>query len=346
MSYTYSKNPTVNQKIGKIVNTIAYKLNERNLLTNGCFLLCGGYGKSEGGVRVINGKDDIANNLDFVFVYTGQRNESKMKKISIFLKAVERKMKISIDFSDLNLKRHQSNSSLFSYDLQEGHKFVCGNNDVYKQFIATRKDEIDPRDIQNLMVNRGVLLLLNDEILKNRSDHYEATDFDEIMKFASKAIIGLGDALLFAKGKYHWSYVEKLHRMRELEGHEDLVELYQIASTYRFCYDWRSLKISSPISFHRRVGAIYYKSYNEIFNLINNIIDQKDDDPIRFAKRNARMIINSIRYPSLIPNERINSQFKKFLFKEKGIRNELKNKFLKSWATFRDPSSFILRGVA
>ncbi|HYI02930.1 hypothetical protein, partial [Hyalangium sp.] len=57
-----------------------------------------------------------------------------------------------------------------------------------------------------------------------------------------KAIIGYGDTLLFFRGRYHWSYVEKRRRVAELhDAPAGFRQLYEEASAFRFEPDYDSM---------------------------------------------------------------------------------------------------------
>ena len=55
------------------------------------------------------------------------------------------------------------------------------------------------------------------------------------LRHTTKAVIGYGDALLYAHGDYHWSYAEKRRRMQSLEAvSEPFRKLYDRAAEIRF----------------------------------------------------------------------------------------------------------------
>jgi hypothetical protein len=103
-----------------------------------------------------------------------------------------------------------------------------------------------------LLVNRATLLLLSEELLHRfgpRPDVVRATS-----KHAAKAILGYGDALLYAHGRYHWSYAEKQRRMRTLAAApQALRALYDRAAEFRFAPDYDAWRPSNPVAWNREL---------------------------------------------------------------------------------------------
>jgi hypothetical protein len=92
-------------------------------------------------------------------------------------------------------------------------------------------------DVRSLIVNRGTLLVINDA-LRDRGAPDEETR-RTILRHTVKAVIGYGDALLFFRGQYHWSYAEKRRRMAEARAvPEAFRRLYEQASAFRFEPDY------------------------------------------------------------------------------------------------------------
>jgi hypothetical protein len=77
------------------------------------------------------------------------------------------------------------------------------------------------------------LLVINDAVLERGLPAERNAEF--VVKHMMKAIIGHGDALLFAHGMYHASYLEKQKRMRALSSVvPGIARLYEEAAEFRF----------------------------------------------------------------------------------------------------------------
>lgn len=119
------------------------------------------------------------------------------------------------------------------YDLRWGHQTVWGDAKFLPGLTRFTADRITPSSALDLLVNRGTLLVINDEIAA-RPDMSEAAR-RAIIRHAVKAILGYGDALLYFLGAYHWSYRERAHRMSaRTDVAPDFIELYENAIEFRF----------------------------------------------------------------------------------------------------------------
>lgn len=178
-------------------------------------ILFGGYGKGEGAVRRTSGSPRLANNLDFLLltraVSTDDRDELRTA-LEEPLAQVGRAHDVGVDVSVIDggaLDR--SRPKVMWYDLRFGHRVIIGPPERVRSLTRFRMDAIPASDVRHLMVNRGALLLLNEVILER--DSLDAPTRRAVARHAAKAVLGHGDALLFARGAYHWSYREKRRRM-------------------------------------------------------------------------------------------------------------------------------------
>ncbi len=200
-------------------------------------VLLGGYGRGEGGVMVTDGEEHPHNNLDFI-VITRSLSHEQQDSLKTHLKNVlfplTREKNIEFDFSLVDETRLRRSPSLVMwYDMRYGHKTVWGDAGLAPSLKQFALERIPAWDILNLLVNRGTLLLINEQLIASRPLPPE--DREMIVKHAMKAIIGYGDAFLFFEGKYHWSYEEKQKRMRACaEAPEALRQLYDMAIEFRF----------------------------------------------------------------------------------------------------------------
>ncbi len=201
-------------------------------------LVLGGYGRGEGGVEVKNGIERPHNNIDFMLITRNLRklqNNSTEKRLSSTVIALADKLGIDVDFSMVSaqkLKREQP--LVIWHDMYHGHKVIIGDTGFFKSLTRHQfAFDICSRNIRNLLVNRGMLLLINELILKK--DTVSETDKRTVIKHVMKAIIGYGDALLYFLGQYSWSYAAKQWRMRKADGvPEAFKALYEEAMTFRF----------------------------------------------------------------------------------------------------------------
>lgn len=204
-------------------------------------VLFGGYGRGEGGVEVTGEGERPHNNLDFLVITRGsgdRKHAALRKRLLHDLEPLSEVHGIGIDVGFMSARcLVRSPCRVMWYDMRHGHKAILGDPDFVGSLERFRLDRILPSDFRSLLVNRGTLLVINDEILARPSP--SDTDRRTVIKHAIKAVIGYGDALLFVLGDYHWSYVERQRRMRmSFDLPEDLRDRYEEAMEFRFRPDY------------------------------------------------------------------------------------------------------------
>lgn len=199
-------------------------------------VLIGGYGRGEGGVRRVDEGERPNNNLDFLLISrnaNSQRISAWQQAIDAGLEAIQSQHGIAIDFSVIQGEvLSRSACRIMWYDMRWGHKTVLGDPEFVPSLERFRIERVPSWDVHNLLVNRGTLLVINDCLPT-------LGDCDELRRVRSrhaiKAVIGYGDALLYAHGQYHWSYAEKQRRMQRLEhAPEAFRRMYHDAAEHRF----------------------------------------------------------------------------------------------------------------
>ena len=206
--YTVIPSPELNALLDSALAGIAQEL--QAVWTNGrlvCVLLGGGYGRGEGGVLHTGSGDRLYNDLDF-FVFTRDANKRIRQEIGRQLREIgerwEKKLGVAVDFSpaknlaDIPRVGH----TLMFQELRHGWRPVLGNASVPISLIP----ELSPARLPyteavRLMLNRGMGLIFAGERLAAGRGEEEA---DFIVRNMNKAVLGCGDALLLAAGKYCW----------------------------------------------------------------------------------------------------------------------------------------------
>lgn len=179
-------------------------------------VMLGGYGRGEGGVERRGGAQRPHNNLDFLLITTLQGSAggaaSKQRLDELFRPLVAASG-VGIDTGVINEWRLRAAPCLVRWcDMRFGHKTIAGDPSFVPSLTRFRAESIEPADVLNLLVNRGTLLVINDLLIGQGAG--AAVDRRTVIKHVMKAIIGYGDACLFARGDYAVSYVERQRRMR------------------------------------------------------------------------------------------------------------------------------------
>ncbi|ROS01514.1 hypothetical protein EDC56_1956 [Sinobacterium caligoides] len=204
-------------------------------------VMLGGYGRGEGGVQLVDNAQRPHNNLDFLLI-TESLSDEQMRRLESALAAemlsIESSTVVGLDLSVIDA-RHLSRSEprLIWYDMRYGHKTIAGDASFVRGLRRQCLDAIPDWDMRNLLVNRGTLLLINQILLERKEGALLNTGL--LIKHTMKAVIGYGDALLYSCNNYHWSYLEKQRRMRQLAVVSDTFKsLYDEAIEFRFKPDY------------------------------------------------------------------------------------------------------------
>jgi hypothetical protein len=227
--------------VGRIVDRASYR----------ALIMLGGYGRGEGGVEKRHGSEHAHNNVDLLLIlsHRARRHQQQIENtLHNELRALERRHGIGIDFSTVTETTLQTSPCLVMwYDMRFGHKTLLGDQEFVPSLKRFEAERILPGDARNLLVNRGTLLLINDLLEPLVAEDEEARRV--VLRHTMKAIIGYGDALLFFLGAYHWSYLEKLRRVRtDHRVPEAFRSLYVAASEFRFAPDyarWENVDLST-----------------------------------------------------------------------------------------------------
>ena len=237
--FTHKGGPAVERILQELVTRagalIALRFAPGELRT---LALIGGYGRGEGGVDRAGGEERPHNNLDFMLVVRQTPPEGLKAELDRALEPLRIEYGVGIDLGLVTLQSlHRAPCRVMWYDVRHGHKTVLGDAALLPSLERFRVESILPEDVRDLLINRGTLLVINELLLARRALDEDARR--ALVRHTVKAIIGYGDALLFFRGAYHWSYVEKRRRMAaRTDVPEAFRRLYEEASAFRFEPDY------------------------------------------------------------------------------------------------------------
>jgi hypothetical protein len=183
-------------------------------------LLGGGYGRGEGGVFKTENGDQPYNDLEYYVLIRGPAvlNERRYRAaLETLAHELSAEARIEVEFKILSLARLRSDpATMFSYDLVRGHRWVLGQENLLQGCDHhTRAGDIPLAEVTRLLMNRCSGLLFARERLGRV--HFRAEDADFVGRNLAKARLALGDAVLAACGRYHWSCRERARRLAALE---------------------------------------------------------------------------------------------------------------------------------
>ncbi|MDX1932663.1 MAG: hypothetical protein SFU56_08670 [Capsulimonadales bacterium] len=240
--FTFSGGDAVEARLRDIVSGTVRTLKDRLRPESvRALVLIGGYGRGEGGVEVRpDGTEYPHNNLDFLLIGRGGIGEVAALKAELdpILEELSLRLDIGLDLGITTEARLNASPCLIMwYDMRYGHKTLWGDASYVPSLTRFEAERIPTSEARNLLVNRGTLLVINDALIERgiRSEKERRT----VVRHAVKAIIGYGDALLYFRGEYHWSYAEKRKRMAgRTDVSAEFRALYDVAMGFRFRPDY------------------------------------------------------------------------------------------------------------
>ena len=187
-----------------------------------CVVLGGSYGRGDGGVRLDRNNGILYNDLDF-FVFARNYKPADEKLLKEIAEKYEHLLKVDVDFSRImSVQDIKNNASrLMMQELKRGYSLVCGEDLLAEYLEEIPAEKLPFSEACRLLLNRGMGLLLAGEKISSKSD-----DTDFILRNIYKAILGAGDAVLIASGKYHW----------KLDGRLELIEKMDIPEAWKNFY--------------------------------------------------------------------------------------------------------------
>ena len=353
-------------EVETLVKDILYDVTEavdKNIDPKQChaLLLMGGYGKGEGGVLLIDGKERLHNNIDFLLVSKNRNTKKLHKSLESIFSKISEKYSIGIDFSVISDKKLKRSPPLMIWhDLYYGHETLLGDPDYIKNLPLNNPDDIPESAVLELIRNRLSLLVINEWLLDNNSilnDHLKKAFIRHVMK----AIIGLGDALLYFLGRYHFSYVEKLKRIKtHPDIPENLKKLYEKAANFRFqpSYDeymsvdllqWQNEIKKQLQQIHLKCETIRLKNPNLSWD--NYLDENLNNLSLRPTKQKLKGLINlpktflgnnlkqKLAFLLYSPKERLNLILPLALYDIAAPsinKAEIKDAYLKQWQKYGD----------
>ena len=185
--------------------------------------LGGGYGRGEGGVLNSPAGDRPYNDLEFYVFVRGQpwlnerRYATSLHELSAELLPVAG---VELEFKVTSVaKLRRSPPNLFYHDLVMGHRWLVGDERLFAGCEHHRDAKHIPlSEATRLLMNRCSGLLFARETLER--ERFSAEDADFVCRNVAKTELALGDAVLIAFGKHHWSCLERGRRLTDLAATE------------------------------------------------------------------------------------------------------------------------------
>lgn len=221
MRFTIDGSPALEDRLQRLCDKIqreAAAVIARKQLA--ALVLGGGYGRGEGGVLKTENGDEPYNDLEFYIFLKGNRlwNERLYgKQIHHLAQRLSVEAGLQVEFKIDSIDRFRRSAvSMFGYDLVAGHRIICGETSIFHGCEHHLQAKAIPlSEATRLMFNRCTGLLLARELLGKPALSNDDADF--IGRNLAKMQLALGDAVLTARGQYHWSADERHRRLAALD---------------------------------------------------------------------------------------------------------------------------------
>ena len=271
MRFTVDGSDELEERIARDMATVCGRVSEvvpAEELT--ALVLGGGYGRGEGGVFDVGGEERVYNDYDF-FVVVPYESRRRRRHLSALLQGVKESVEpgcgIHVDFSP---PMPQSSLGRLPYELmfmeaKYGHHVVMGPPDVFSALPAYDAEHPPLEECARLFMNRGIGLLLARMTLGQRGT-LNTEDHEFVVRNIYKAMMAMGDSVLFLAGDYSPSYVERRHRFsaQPLDGvpeAERLREAYEASLDFKMRPRHEIPSGKSLDEWHREVVTLYLQVY-------------------------------------------------------------------------------------
>ncbi len=232
-------------------------------------ILCGGYGRGEGGVFIEpGGRESLYNDYDmFVVIKPMPRSrkafyQGELKKLG---HSLEKGFGIEVDFGPLKTLDQMRTApfTLFNYELKYGHIVTYGADDILDVMPEWDGDSIPVMEAVKLLLNRGVGLFLSREKLAADPDSEATNEF--VTRNIYKGCMAIGDAVLMCRRLYNFSYLQRIELMKA-SSESLLVKSLDIYDDYLSSMEYK-LKPSRNIFNKQQLADLLDKNVEKLLRM-------------------------------------------------------------------------------
>ncbi|MDD5014029.1 MAG: hypothetical protein PHW73_02860 [Atribacterota bacterium] len=232
-------------------------------------ILCGGYGRGEGGWFIEEGALKPYNDYDLLLVL-----EEKISNNELQLLRKRLATKIGIRWVDITQKTPQElkklGLSIFNYDLKYASKVIDGDDSILKLISNFNASKLPLKEGEILFFTRLWALVGSFDERGFKVQH----SLDDSRFFYSqmaKAILAVVDVLLLMKNKYHLSYKEKIKRFIVLYSEDrELCKLSKWALKEKLNPSSEKINQKDMQSFYNKVHKHFFIQMMKFFSYYYN----------------------------------------------------------------------------
>lgn len=187
-------------------------------------VLGGGYGRGEGGATP---EGRPYNDLDFFVILQSKAPAGFFDELS---RKWHETLGIDVDFFlvDSLEQLYRNGDTLMMQELFAGYRVIYGDEEIFAAAPRRPFEELPWQEGARLLLNRGTGLLLCREKIRHRRD----ADF--VRRNLHKAVLGDGDALLIAAGRYRRTGPERQAELATLFPADPLPAAYAAALQFKY----------------------------------------------------------------------------------------------------------------
>lgn len=205
-------------------------------------VLGGGYGRGEGGICCVNGEERPYNDYDFFVVvpFTSRsRRRFVVQQLQALRHDLEPRCGIHVDFSPpMPLSRLSTYpQELMFLEAKRGHRVIYGPEGVFDALPDYDEKNIPLEEGTRLLMNRGVGLWMALDLL-DQGEPANQAEYEFVVRNLYKALMAMGDVVLFLNHVYRVSYQKRWEQFVALET-GDLPRPEQVRAGYRASLDFK-----------------------------------------------------------------------------------------------------------
>ncbi len=223
-------------------------------------VLCGGYGRGEGGVQRKNSQEYPFDDYDLLVVFKSLKPKEQAQinlSLGRLAMQISEKTAVPVDIAPVVDLETLSRApfTLFWYLIRHSHRVLWGQVDLMQTLPTFPVEQLAADEGYKLLLNRGIELWRAIDAGFPLVDPWIDPRWQSLLLALHNAIIALGDAVMIFRGCYHPIYQERIAILKSLLQHEQdlpdahmLAYLYPEAIQYKLSpYEYRNLPVELVI---------------------------------------------------------------------------------------------------
>lgn len=247
----------IQRDLRRAVQTLCERWPDQQLTA---IVLCGGYGRGEGGVLRKHSQEFPFDDYDLLVVFKALKPKDRAKinlSLGRLAAQISEKTAVPVDIApvvDLE-SLAQAPFTLFWYLLRHSHRVLWGQVDLLQILPTFPVERLAEEEGYKLLLNRGIELWRAIDAGFPLVDPWKDTRWQGLLLALHNAVIALGDAVLIFRGCYHPIYQERIVILKSLLQQEmDLPDAHMLAFLYPEAiqyklspYEYRNLPVELVI---------------------------------------------------------------------------------------------------